>query len=582
MSDSDFIIGAATSTTSSRTDCDLFSPQSPYIYGSTMLHKACKENSLFHVKEILKNKNENEVHCIDQQGLMPLHIAAKEGNLEIVRLLVESGAKVNARQTTWGVSSLDYACEAGNTPVAEYLIDHGADVTARDLSKWTPLHRGCYSGVLEIVKLLVKKGGDLSARDALGYTPLHRTCITNGPLEMIRWIMDHVSEGKQTFINDSEAPASLLHLICGKGNLDVVKYFIEYGEDIWARSETGQTILHRACESGSLDTVVFLVGLGLDVNARDINEKTPLHVACTCNHDVIFRYLVKSGGDVTSLDRHQMSLLHIACEHGFGKIVACLLEQGASVSQRSREGYTPLHVASRENYPGIINSLVANGADVNEVTGKGTTALHQAFVCDNVNAVKTLLQHGANPNMASKSGRMPYQVCSEVMKRSISIDLIFTGVDLFLLYDDLSINKYTSLQYISYIWGGLPPNTSKALSTLEFITPDELLEQVMEILFAYYPHDLYRESLKSEKCKNWPSGYELNLPSLKTLSRATIRRKLGTQRSILPNARDFVTSQILPASIVNYVFLRDEAMAVFKDNAGALTEFFTSLSVNTN
>ena len=63
----------------------------------------------------------------DEIGITPLSVAAstKDDHLEVVRLLVEGGADVNAKDKK-GMTPLDWATREGNEAVREFLLNHGA------------------------------------------------------------------------------------------------------------------------------------------------------------------------------------------------------------------------------------------------------------------------------------------------------------------------------------------------------------------------------------------------------------------------------------------------------------------------
>ena len=86
-----------------------------------------------------------EVNFFTPDGLSPLHVASRHGNIDSVRILVESGADVNIEHLRIGHIPLMYAVMYADTPnhidVVEYLIDQGADVNAINWSspRYTPL-----------------------------------------------------------------------------------------------------------------------------------------------------------------------------------------------------------------------------------------------------------------------------------------------------------------------------------------------------------------------------------------------------------------------------------------------------------
>jgi ankyrin repeat protein len=105
-------------------------------------------------------------------GWMPLHWASIQGRVAIVRLLLDKGADVTATTIT-GETALHIASDKGHESVVRLLLDKGADVGARDTGDWTPLHRTSLYGHESVVRLLLDRGADIGARTTDGRTPLH-------------------------------------------------------------------------------------------------------------------------------------------------------------------------------------------------------------------------------------------------------------------------------------------------------------------------------------------------------------------------------------------------------------------------
>jgi ankyrin repeat protein len=102
----------------------------------------------------------------------PLHDAARAGDLEKVRALIDQGATIDA-QSERGETPLILAILAGHIDVVELLILHGADVMARNERGLTPLHAAAYSGSAELARLLLEHGSALEdTANVSGATPL--------------------------------------------------------------------------------------------------------------------------------------------------------------------------------------------------------------------------------------------------------------------------------------------------------------------------------------------------------------------------------------------------------------------------
>lgn len=96
----------------------------------------------------------------------PLHLATAQGTLEIINLLTQAGADVQAADSR-GVTMLHVAAGMGSADIVQLLIDNGADVNAQDLVREsgggaeTPLHRASTAGSLETLKRLLAAGANV-------------------------------------------------------------------------------------------------------------------------------------------------------------------------------------------------------------------------------------------------------------------------------------------------------------------------------------------------------------------------------------------------------------------------------------
>lgn len=118
------------------------------------------------VKLLLRNKA--RVDSRNQYGETALMLAAAAGSLEHVRLLVESGAKVNLS----GWNPLTYAAWRGRTEVARYLLAKGADIDAVSLNGISALMMAARGGHFDTVKLLLWEVANPNIKSDAGATAM--------------------------------------------------------------------------------------------------------------------------------------------------------------------------------------------------------------------------------------------------------------------------------------------------------------------------------------------------------------------------------------------------------------------------
>ncbi|MEO8838085.1 MAG: ankyrin repeat domain-containing protein [Herbaspirillum sp.] len=103
-----------------------------------------------------------------KNGDTAMMLAAFSGNLPAVKALIQQGAQVN--QTGW--TALHYAASVGNNEIVQLLLDNYAYIDAESANKTTPLMMAARGGHILTVKLLLDEGADVGIKNNLGMTAL--------------------------------------------------------------------------------------------------------------------------------------------------------------------------------------------------------------------------------------------------------------------------------------------------------------------------------------------------------------------------------------------------------------------------
>ncbi|KIW70090.1 hypothetical protein PV04_02396 [Phialophora macrospora] len=124
-------------------------------------------------------------HCARANVLLPgdfvdaFMFACHTRDVPLTQLLIEDGVILSAPLIN-GRTPLHYACRRGVVEIVKVLVDAGADINARSgIELLTPLQEVCRSGEIEIVKVLVEAGADVNAPPRLdfGLTNLETAAI---------------------------------------------------------------------------------------------------------------------------------------------------------------------------------------------------------------------------------------------------------------------------------------------------------------------------------------------------------------------------------------------------------------------
>ncbi|MDP8224522.1 MAG: ankyrin repeat domain-containing protein [Candidatus Lernaella stagnicola] len=207
----------------------------------------------------------------------PLHLCAKSGDLENVKTLVQLGVDMN-RADWHGYNVLGYAEAEGHKDVAEFLRASGAIPVTRE--------RICgvvaASNLIRLTRLLALTP-NFNPVYCQGRTLLGEA-VDRDNQALVRLLLElgadpnHLAASAETADNPQENPFALM---VEKGaETGLIRLAVNRGADIshlgWG---TDATLLHMAAKSGQVDTVRFFIELGLPVNAKTSDDKTPMDYA---------------------------------------------------------------------------------------------------------------------------------------------------------------------------------------------------------------------------------------------------------------------------------------------------------------
>ena len=189
----------------------------------------------------------------------PLIIAAHNGHLNSVKILLGYGADIDARGTleigdevAEGCTPLWAAAAFGHLDVVKLLIERNADVDGRASKGSTPLWAAAHQGHLDVVRCLVESGADVNALTIIENTPLMISCY-RGHLSVATYLID---KGAFMDLQNTDGNTAL-HYAAGRGHLEIVSQLLALGAPQPPNNQ-GLTPLLYACDLRSIKIVEYL------------------------------------------------------------------------------------------------------------------------------------------------------------------------------------------------------------------------------------------------------------------------------------------------------------------------------------
>jgi ankyrin repeat protein len=136
-----------------------------------------------------------DVNAKSKDGMPVVGLAIESRSLDLVKLIVSSGADINA--TDGRGHSVLFLGMSNHPEITNYLIRSGADVTVKGGWGTTPLHKAVEYDHTETIKLLILAGADSTAENDFGDTPLNRARGQYGPhSDLVHFMMNGGPEKK--------------------------------------------------------------------------------------------------------------------------------------------------------------------------------------------------------------------------------------------------------------------------------------------------------------------------------------------------------------------------------------------------
>ena len=340
---------------------------------------ATKRGDVVAVKAALKQGA--DVNAAQGDGLTALHLAAQEGNLEIVKVLLGAKANVNAKSKIGEYTPLHLAASGAHLDVTLALLaakaDPGAVTTTTGV---TPLHLAAKALNGEaVVKALLEKGAPANAKETSSGQTALMFAAAYGRAAAVKELLAHGADPAITTAAVDQVQQVALERAAQarlKATLDDIRktqptdetvHFDSNGNRSLSPTEEQKAIAAQRAllesaddRAKALSTPVEPADAPLPAGAPAGNTGGGRGAAGFGNRAGVTETLVgKTGG---------MSALHHAAREGQIEAAVALIDGGANINQRSADGSTPLVQALLNGRYDLALVLIQKGADVNLAT----------------------------------------------------------------------------------------------------------------------------------------------------------------------------------------------------------------------
>ena len=261
-----------------------------------------------------------------------LHMAAKNGDISKIKLLLSEGDSPDERNTI-GKTALEIANQYNQKEAAGFL----SSITQKKY-----LSGSRYVGQSQL--RLEHGWGVYFASTGSKYTGYFKEGKFHG------FGMWHYADGTRyigefrdgSFHEEDKKARVSFDVAVQKGSVDAVIKLLSLGEDVNGSNKAGQRPLHFAAFEGNIKIMNILIAGGAIIEIEDENNQRPLHYASYMGHDAAVELLLERGADINCKNKYGLTPLHYAVYQDSVNVAKILLAHGASVYKRDNYGMTPI------------------------------------------------------------------------------------------------------------------------------------------------------------------------------------------------------------------------------------------------
>ena len=336
-----------------------------------------------------------------------LRAAAWTNDVTEARRLITLGADVNAKDETQQSAYL-IATSEGYLDLLRLTLAHGAKVDDKDSWNGTGLIRAAERGHALVVGELLRAGINRDHINRIGYQAIHEAVwLGDDTPEYATTVRVLAAGGVELDRRSPSAeltPLEMARQIGHTGAAGILETITSA-----ARPADPDAALLQAAEVGDANAVAIALRAGANIEARDAHDRTALLLAATYDQIPVANVLVAMGASPNALDdRHDTPWL-VTGVTGSVAMLEALLPANPDLKIRNRFGGLSPIPASERGHIDYVRRVVLTGVDLNHVNDLGWTALLEAVILgdggpNHQEVVQILLAAGADRDIADRAG----------------------------------------------------------------------------------------------------------------------------------------------------------------------------------
>ena len=272
-----------------------------------------------------------------------LQAAAARADSGLFERLLVAGADVNVNigYGEWGYTALQAAAEGGNIQILNILLEAGARA---DLDAWGSACMSLISAMKgnhdEVFERLVQE----VAKDKVEATPGMRraleVCAETGRVKFLKRLL-----GLGLLAEQSHGHHRLFTVAATKGHAEIVEVLLDAGVTLEEGESNWVTALQAAVAGGHLVTARVLLSGGADPSMAAGREEPPLHLACIGGNEQMVQLLIDAGADIHAVSYTGKTIL-AAAEEGGKQTITDLLKRKQAETPTQQKRVTALDVSN--------------------------------------------------------------------------------------------------------------------------------------------------------------------------------------------------------------------------------------------